>query len=317
MKVYEFIFDENKNDFLKVSVVKDAAVETKLMAFSSEEEKPMYFANEEKREIYCVAMVPNKMIFRKDINGEPAMGYFTAESIERFQQHYFRTASNRAVNINHDEKDTTGVFPFESWIVKDSTNDKSNVIGLSAENGSLVMAFKVENDEVWEQCKNGNLDGLSIEARLDTQLKKSNFKTEIHMSKPTKLELVIDAIKSVFASDVEEETKEDVVEDEKPKEEMADEVPAEVVEEVAEEVKEDTTELKAENEMLKAEVAELKTKLADMEADKVKAETDLETMKKQTPKADPIPQTPKVEFKKDFKDMTPLEQYRFKKEINK
>jgi hypothetical protein len=54
-----------------------------------------------------------------------------------------------------------------------------------------------------------------------------------------------------------------------------------------------------------------------MEADKVKAETDLETMKKQTPKADPIPQTPKVEFKKDFKDMTPLEQYRFKKEINK
>jgi hypothetical protein len=69
--------------------------------------------------------------------------------------------------------------------------------------------------------------------------------------------------------------------------------------------------------MLKAEVAELKTKLADMEADKVKAETDLETMKKQTPKADSIPQTPKVEFKKDFKDMTPLEQYRFKKEINK
>jgi hypothetical protein len=314
MKVYEFIFDENKNDFLKVSVVKDAAVETKLMAFAKEDEnKPMYFANEEKREIYCVAMIPNKMIFRKDINGEPAMGYFTTESIERFQQHYFRTASNRAVNINHNEKDTTGVFPFESWIVKDSTNDKSNAIGMQAENGSLVMAFKVENDEVWNECKNGNLDGLSIEARLDTQLKESNFKTEIEMSKPTKLELVIDAIKSVFASDIEEDAKtEDVVEVEEPKEEMAEDAPP-----VEEPKADDSEALKTENEDLKAEVAELKTKLADIEAEKVKAETDLETMKKQTPKAEAVPPTPKVEFKKDFKDMTPLEQYRFKKEINK
>ena len=314
MKVYEFIFDESKNDFLKVSVVKDAAVETKLMAFAKEnEDKPMYFANEDKREIYCVAMIPNKMIFRKDINGEPAMGYFTTESIERFQQHYFRTASNRAVNINHNEKDTTGVFPFESWIVKDSTNDKSNAMGMQAENGSLVMAFKVENDDVWNECKNGNLDGLSIEARLDTQLKESNFKTEINMSKPTKLELVIDAIKSVFASDIEEDVKtEDVVEVEEPKEEMAEDTPP------AEEPKADDSEaLKTENEDLKAEIAELKTKLADMEAEKVKAETDLETMKKQTPKAEAVPPTPKVEFKKDFKDMTPLEQYRFKKEINK
>jgi len=314
MKVYEFIFDENKNDFLKVSVVKDAAVETKLMAFAKEDEyKPMYFANEEKREIYCVAMIPNKMIFRKDINGEPAMGYFTTESIERFQQHYFRTASNRAVNVNHNEKDTTGVFPFESWIVKDSTNDKSNAIGMQAENGSLVMAFKVENDDVWSECKNGNLDGLSIEARLDTQLKESNFKTEIEMSKPTKLELVIDAIKSVFASDIEEDVKaEDVVEVEEPKEEMAEDVPP-----VEEPKADDSESLKTENEDLKAEVAELKTKLADIEAEKVKAETDLETMKKQTPKAEAVPPTPKVEFKKDFKDMTPLEQYRFKKEINK
>jgi len=316
MKVYEFIFDESKNDFLKVSVVKDAAVETKLMAFAKEEQdKPMYFANEDKREIYCVAMIPNKMIFRKDINGEPAMGYFTTESIERFQQHYFRTASNKAVNINHNEKDTTGVFPFESWIVKDSTNDKSNAMGMQAENGSLVMAFKVENDEVWNECKNGNLDGLSIEARLDTQLKESNFKTEINMSKPTKLELVIDAIKNVFASEIEvevEEPNEEMPAEEKTVEEMEEETPP------AEEPKaEDSEALKTENEDLKAEVAELKTKLADMEAEKVKAETDLETMKKQTPKAEAIQTTPKVEFKKDFKDMTPLEQYRFKKEINK
>jgi len=86
-----------------------------------------------------------------------------------------------------------------------------------------------------------------------------------------------------------------------------------------EEPADETEALKAENEMLKAEVEELKTKLTDLEAEKVKAETDLETMKKQTPKAPAIPTTPKVEMaaQKPFEQMTPLEQFRFKKELNK
>jgi hypothetical protein len=27
------------------------------------------------------------------------------------------------------------------------------------------MGFKVDNDAVWQQCKEGNLDGLSIEGK--------------------------------------------------------------------------------------------------------------------------------------------------------
>jgi hypothetical protein len=243
---------------------------------------------------------------------QPANVFYSAETIEKFQKLYFQNASNASTNINHEENDTEGIYCFESWIVKNPEIDKSKVLGLETIEGDLVMAFKIDNDEVWSRCKAGDLDGLSIEAYFDKQLK-SNFKTEINMSKPTKLELVIDAIKSVFASDVEEEVKdEEVVEVEEPKEEMAEETPP------AEEAAADDSEaLKSELEEVKAELAEAKTKLADMEAEKVKAETALETMKKQTPKATPIPTTPKVEMKKDFKDMTPLEQYRFKKEINK
>ena len=50
--------------------------------------------------------------------------------------------------------------------------DKSrNVLG--------EMAFKIENDEVWENCKNGNLDGLSIEGYF-------NPKPIINMNKQQK-----------------------------------------------------------------------------------------------------------------------------------
>jgi len=317
LPIFEIFLDESLTAVhSKVSLVKDPAIELNLIKFNSED-KPMFFANEEKREIYAVAMRPNKMIFRKNVSDligveQPANVFYSAETIEKFQKLYFQNASNASTNINHEENDTEGIYCFESWIVKNPEIDKSKVLGLETIEGDLVMAFKIDNDEVWSRCKAGDLDGLSIEAYFDKQLK-SNFKTEINMSKPTKLELVIDAIKSVFASDVEEEVKdEEVVEVEEPKEEMAEETPP------AEEAAADDSEaLKSELEEVKAELAEAKTKLADMEAEKVKAETALETMKKQTPKATPIPTTPKVEMKKDFKDMTPLEQYRFKKEINK
>jgi hypothetical protein len=53
------------------------------------------------------------------------------------------------------------VFSFESWIVANPANDKSSELGLVTKK-DLVMGFKVDNDAVWQQCKEGNLDGLSI-----------------------------------------------------------------------------------------------------------------------------------------------------------
>ncbi|MBM6672252.1 hypothetical protein H6B14_16090, partial [Phocaeicola coprophilus] len=72
------------------SLVLGAAVETVLSKFSAENEKPVFFANEEKRIIYSVAMRPDKDIYRKNINGEPALVYFDSEEIEQIQQSYFR-----------------------------------------------------------------------------------------------------------------------------------------------------------------------------------------------------------------------------------
>lgn len=301
MKVYELLFSEEENDYLKVSIVKDPAVEATLMKFSASE-KPMYFANEEKKIIYSVAMRPNKKIFRKNVSEffgevEPAYVFYTPETVEKFQQHYFRNNHNANTNINHDETDTKGVFPFESWIVSDANCDKSKVLGLDTMNGDLVMAFKIENEEVWQQCKDGNLDGLSIEAYFAH--KESNFKPKTEMNKEKTPEKLWSILKSYFAADEEnpeEEKKEEEVvemaEEEKPKEEevvieedMAEDLPLP-------EAGADLAKLAEENATLKAKVADLEAELSSKEADKVKAETELVTMKKQTPAAVKIPLTP-------------------------
>lgn len=170
MKTYQLILSDNIDNFghYKVSVVKDPAVELTLTRFSKEKSESLItFTSEEKRVIYAVAMRPNILIPRNNIPGvnEPGWVYYTPETVEQFQQNYFKKNGNSATNINHSEIDTTGVFPFESWIVKDKNLDKSKAIGMTdVENGDLIMAFKIDNDDIWNECKNGNLDGLSIEA---------------------------------------------------------------------------------------------------------------------------------------------------------
>jgi len=276
--IYEFIINPESEHFT-TSLVKDPAVESTLMYFNSETEKPIFFANEEKRVIYAVAMRPNKLIFRKETDKIPAhYGFFSAESIEKFQENYAKHKGDNRVNVNHTETPINGVFKIENWIVKDAEIDKSKALGLSTEVGDLIQGFKIENDEVWQQCKSGNLDGLSIEASLGRKLV-SNFKTEIEMSKEKNPETFWNLCKTFFSGDAAAEVEE--TEEEKAARLEAEKMAEEETPPAAEETKVD---YEAENEMLKAKVADLEAKLATMEADKVKEEAELETMKKQVEK---------------------------------
>jgi hypothetical protein len=293
MKVYEITFEK---DF-KVSLVKNPALEMTMVKFSEETETPLYFANEEKREIFSVAMSPDKLIYRNNIQGEPANVFYTAETIEKFQQNYFRTNANSGTNIDHAEFNTEGVFPFESWIVANPANDKSSELGLVTKKGDLVMGFKVDNDAVWQQCKEGNLDGLSIEGKV--LFKEVNNNINIQMNKQNK-ENLLTKIVALFSADPIEEVvemaghpMEEEKEMEAAKEDAPKEIEAEAVAEnapIAEEVAEDTAapdanELQEKFEALVEENGKLKADLATLMAEKVKAEEDLVTMSKQTPAA--------------------------------
>lgn len=330
MKTYELIYPDGGIGVFKVSLVKNPAVETTLMKFSSEEK--MYFSNEEKRVVYAPAMIPNKMIFRNNIQGEPANVFYTAETIEKLQQNYFRNKGNFSTNLDHADNNIEGVFPFESWIVQNKEIDKSKDMGFDVPNGTWMMGHKIDNESVWnDYIKTGKIDGLSIEASL---LHKEQLINKVNMSK---LDAVIEAIKQVFSAEeaetVVETTEVEMAEDKKEDSEEAPiedankeaETPEEMVdepaveeavdsEEVATEAEgDDVEELKAENEALKAELASVKEELAKSEADKVKAETDLTKMAKETPAAVAIKNAPKVVSKK-YEEMSNFEKLKFNRE---
>ena len=318
MKVYELDFRDDMPGVFRVSVVKDPAVEATLLHFNKEEGKPLYFANEEKRVVYSVAMRPNKLIPRSNINGEPANVYYTAETVERLQQNYFKNNYNVSTNINHEQNDTQGIYPFESWVVKNPANDKANELGLEVMQGDWVMAYKVDNDEVWGEIKKGNIDGLSVEMYVG--YKEDNNFNNVKMTSENKEKGLFELLKAFFVGEApKEKTPEELAAEEEAKkkeEEMA-------VEPVVEEPMPEDVQPKEEEKNLEEQLAELEAKNADLleklnklEAEKVKAEAELQTMKAEKPAVEAIKNVP-LEVKKTYEEMSNYEKLKFNRENKK
>lgn len=302
--IFEFLLNESKDHFT-TSLVSNPAVESKLIYFDTENEKPTLFANEEKRMIFSIAMVPNKMIFRKEKENVPAhYGFFSAETIEKFQENYAKHSGDNKVNINHNGQPIEGVTKVESWIVLNNENDKSKELGIEAVNGSLIQGFKIDNDEVWEQCKNGEIDGLSIEAYLDGVLTTNNI---IKMNKEKNPDTLWELMKSFFATDtVATETTAPAAEAETPADaKMEDDAMVKMQDEV---------------DSLKASVSDLQKQITDMQAADVESDTKLVTMtaelekfKAETPVANFVKDLPK-EVVKSYAEMSNFEKMKFNKE---
>jgi hypothetical protein len=114
-------------------------------------------------------MRPNILIPRKNINGEPAMVFYSEDTVNNLQQNFFKNNSHNGATVNHDGKVRTDMYCFESWIVRNEDQAKS-IPELNAKVGDWVLAQKVDNSEVWQDIKSGKLQGFSIEAYLEPVL---------------------------------------------------------------------------------------------------------------------------------------------------
>lgn len=252
MKKYELKYTKGEDGVFCMSTVENPATKTQLVMFN-DELKAMEFQDDEKKVIYSVAMRPNMLIPRKDINGEPAMVFYSEETVNDLQQNFFKNNSHNGATVNHDKNIRKDMYAFESWIVQDPDKDKATSLGLQVQKGDWVLGQKVDNPEVWEDIKKGKLTGFSIEAYLEPVLTQK----EIEMTQ----EEVDERIKKVLMESEEEKKK---------AEEEAAAAEAEKVKmegEPADDWQKKIDELTAENIALKAKIAELEGKAVEMSAE--------------------------------------------------
>lgn len=124
--------------------------------------KQHFAMDNEKHIVLGPAMIPDQKIFRKDANGNPYYVFFSPETIRMIAEKYMRNKYTDNNDTMHDGKAIKDIHVLESWIKEDG-QDKSNKYGF--ENlpvGTWFVSMKVNNPKVWEEVKQGKLNGFSV-----------------------------------------------------------------------------------------------------------------------------------------------------------
>jgi hypothetical protein len=172
MKEYELKYEMGDEGIYVMSTVVKPAVKSTLVMFS-DEKQVFEFADDEKQIIYSVAMRPNTLIPRENINGAPANVFYTEETADALLQNFFEKNAHQGATIDHGGEVVKDMFIFSAWKVLDPARDAATVMGLDVKRGDIVMGQKVNNPEVWKRIKNKELTGFSFEAILNPVLTKT------------------------------------------------------------------------------------------------------------------------------------------------
>ena len=151
-----------------ISLVENPAIEVDYVALSKQEEEIQIKLSSDERHIcYGPALIPNKDIYRN--NGEQEFYInFTEESIAKMSQDFLKEHRQHEVTLDH-ENSAEEVYLVESWLVEDPYKDKSNALGITVPKGTWMVAMKVNNVEVWERIKKGELKGFSVESMISLE----------------------------------------------------------------------------------------------------------------------------------------------------
>lgn len=164
-KLKKYRINPNESLCLAVSVVDAPAVESEFVCLGKQEmEKFVAVDKPERRMIYGCALRADFPIYRN--NGEQEYYIeFGADSIDKISKDFIKNGFQKNWTVGH-EAEIEGLSVTESWIKESMTMDKSVALGLdpSLPCGSWFIGCYCENDEVWEQVKNGTYHGFSCEA---------------------------------------------------------------------------------------------------------------------------------------------------------
>ena len=164
-KIVELVISEDNQELAidAISLVTAPAIESEFVFFGKEKNN-LTFAkvDEEKRMLISPALIPNKQIFRHDPNTDSDYYvFFSKATVEKAAFLYLKHNNHHKATYQHQDR-VSGVLTVESWI-KEGDSDKSKLYGYDLPNGTWFVKMKIENDELWQKIKAGELKGLSIE----------------------------------------------------------------------------------------------------------------------------------------------------------
>jgi hypothetical protein len=163
MRIVELIIDEKdeQSGIDAISVVMSPAIESNFIHLSKHEIL-LKEVDAEKRILMGAALIPDKQIYRKnDKTKDEYYIYFSKATIRKASELFLMNANQNNSTLEHSQK-LKGMSVVESWIIE-GENDKSKNYGFDLPKGTWMISMKVNNDEIWDKVKLGEVKGFSIE----------------------------------------------------------------------------------------------------------------------------------------------------------
>ena len=177
LPVFELLISDDLDSDLEVNMVSfvdKPAIEKNFLAFN--EHLCFAIESEEQRIVSGALILADTKIFRRDPDGGEYYVTFPKETIKKLVLKFFKKGFQTNVNIMHTQGAIMqGVTMFESWII-DKERGIMPMKGFeNVTDGSWFGSFKVENDEVWEMIKSGEVKGFSVEGMFNYSVSKDEM----------------------------------------------------------------------------------------------------------------------------------------------
>ena len=187
MRIVELIIDEqdDQSGIDAISVVMSPAIESNFIHLSKHE-VVLKEIDAEKRIIMGAALIPDKQIYRRnDKTKDEYYIYFSKATIRKASELFLMNANQNNSTLEHSQK-LKGLSVVESWIIE-GENDKSKNYGFDLPQGTWMISMKVNNDEIWDKVKLGEVKGFSIEGyfadKLEMSLKNNDMEEKVMIEK--------------------------------------------------------------------------------------------------------------------------------------
>ena len=153
-----------------ISLVESPAIEEELVALEKQEPIKIQLANDEKHMVYSAVLIPDKSIYRRNEDGDEYYLEFSKESIEKMSQEFMKEYRQAEITVDHEDI-APEITVVESWIKADLYKDKSVALGLNEQLpiGTWFAGMKVNNIDVWDRIKSGELKGFSVESMVSLE----------------------------------------------------------------------------------------------------------------------------------------------------
>ena len=163
MKIIELIIDESDetSGIEAISLVEQPAIESNFVALNKHELQ-LKEIDAEKRILMGAALIPDKSIYRRNEQNEEYYIYFSKQTVRKASELFFKKSNHQNATFEHKDK-VKGVTIVESWIVENTDKDKTALYGMDVPVGTWMVSAKIDDDELYEKAKSGEVKGFSIE----------------------------------------------------------------------------------------------------------------------------------------------------------